>query len=761
MALDLDYMPAEEPLNGAGGGFGGALAPDEGDAPFDIEALRASVPKPYDGAELETLKGYWSEASVDYAEPRAQSLVDRDYYDGKQWSVDELKKLAKRKQAPTVFNVVQRKVDSIIGVELRTRSEPRAFPRTPQDQKAAEIATDVLRFVKEKERWSGIKTNSFLDSNIEGYAAVQIDGDEKGVPITMIHASEFFFDPRSRRSDFADARYLGTAKWVDVELAKAAYASKSRPPSLEDVQSDPRILIVNEYENNQSQAAEDAINATLDNSLATTEFEDRPFQMFGDKKRRRVFIVDMWYVDREHGWCHCVFTGSGKLFTEKTPYFEIDEGVKKPVQPIVAFSLYCDKENARYGTVRAMRPVQDEINKRRSKALHILSANQIIMEPGASIDGNDNKLRAEANRPDGVMQVRKDHRFEIVQNKDLASGQQQMHENAMAFIDRLGPNPQLMGQQGNAASGRAILALQQSGLGELGVVFERLRDWELRVYRTIWHRVKQFWTGPMYVRVTDDAGAAKFAAVNGAQVYDPDGKPSVMKAPDGSPMQSLQPNPMTGGMSVGPAMETGPALSELDVDIIIDAAPEAATLQAEQFEMLGKMQASGQLQLPPEAWIELSTLPNKSRVIEMLKSGGEKPDPVKEITLEKAMAEIKKIMAQVEQLQADTAQKKATTHKTLVEASLAPNDARIAAIEALAEHETLSQGGGNGAPAGGPPQMGAPPPGPSGQTPPPLGAPPAEAGDASGGPPMGPESADQPAPMDVPLAAGGDPFGDF
>jgi hypothetical protein len=33
--------------------------------------------------------------------------------------------------------------------------------------------------------------------------------------------------------------------------------------------------------------------------------------------------------------------------------------------------------------------------------------------------------------------------------------------------------------------------------------------------------------------------------------------------------------------------ETGPMLAELDMDIIIDRAPEAATLQAEQYEALG------------------------------------------------------------------------------------------------------------------------------------------------------------------------------
>ncbi len=62
--------------------------------------------------------------------------------------------------------------------------------------------------------------------------------------------------------------------------------------------------------------------------------------------------------------------------------------------------------------------------------------------------------------------------------------------------------------------GRALLARQQSGLIELGNLYGALEDWELRVYRQMWSRAKQFWKAPQWIRVTDDENAPKFVGLN-------------------------------------------------------------------------------------------------------------------------------------------------------------------------------------------------------------------------------------------------------
>ncbi|MGE0829144.1 MAG: hypothetical protein AB7O04_07325, partial [Hyphomonadaceae bacterium] len=605
----------------------------------------------------------WSEAADDYSQPRKASQRDRDYYDGDvkgtgegHWTQAELKKLEERGQPPSVFNVIKRKVNATIGVELRTRSEPRAQPRTPMDQKKAEVATDALRYVKETVRWSSLKSRQFEEMLIEGTCAVELSATSDTVNCIEIDHNDFFFDPRSRRRDFSDARYLGSAKWVDEDVAVANYAA---PPELPEIPpppiGDPVAMPAWQEMASQAQAQyealveeakniADAIKSTIDLSLVKPEFEDRPRDNFGDRTRRRVFIVDMWHRDAKTGWYHCVFTGKAKLFSEPASMIDpadkrkVPPEKKRKIHPIVAGSCHVSRELWRYGMVRDMISAQDDANKRRSKSLDLLlrKSVKVTQRMLAMNEQTKESIRSEAARPDSLFVVADHDDIQVDHQLDLSEGHAKMFAGSMEFLDGAGPNLQLQGQQGQAGSGRAILALQQAGLGQLGPEFEALHDWELRVYRMWWSLIQQYWTGPMYVRVTDDKDAAKFAAVNGAPVFDKNGAPQMEdiaehpgEAPPDMvakfraariPAPRLAPHPENPQQLQMQAM--GPAIADLDMDIILDIAPETATLQAEQFETLSKLAQAG-MPIPADAIIESSALPNKSAILDKIKNAQE------------------------------------------------------------------------------------------------------------------------------------------
>jgi hypothetical protein len=704
---------------------------------YDGASMSPEDGEEYDGLGIETYKRYWQEYVSDSAEPRRQSFIDQDYYDGDvtgtglgHYTQGELDKFALRNQPPTVFNLIQRQVDSISGVEQRARSEPRAKPRTPKDQKGSEVGTDVLRFVKDQSRLSMIKANAFLDALKSGTAAVEIGSGSRTVPISQIESRDFFYDPRSRRYDFSDARFLGSAKWLDEDVALSIYLPP-RPqepppipeqPAIPEPPEDPYLYAQweplamqavalwrqqaaaveaaqQQYERDvaEYERIKTAIQSTMAGSpageLADSGWDDLPnSSMLGDTTRRRVFVIDMWHRDPKKGWFRCVFTGGGKLFTEAATVLD-DMG--RPTHPIVAFSLYVSRRNWRYGVIRNMRSPQDETNKRRSKSLHLLTTNQIIMEQGASVDGNDENLRAEAARPDGKMVVRPNARFELVKNLDLAQGQKAMGDEAKFFLENLGPNPQLRGEQGQASSGRAILALQQAGLGALGPVFDRFYDWELRVYRAIWSRIKQFWNEEMYVRITDDEGQEQFVGVNGARApRNPRNPPQAGAAPvmpggpGAMPPTGAMAQPMM-GHNGGPMMEAedmgepGPMLGELDFDIVIDRSPEAATLQAEQFETLGQLAASG-MPIPPDVIIEASSLPNKQMLLDKLKKAGEGPNPQQQAQMEEVRAKLAEVVASVEKMKSETRKNDAQTAQIIAETRNTNADTTLSGMERTA-----------------------------------------------------------------------------
>src|SRR5262249_13940122 len=141
---------------------------------------------------------------------------------------------------------------------------------------------------------------------------------------------------------------------------------------------------------------------------------------------------------------------------------------------------------------------------------------------------------------------------------------------AQRSIDLKGPNATMLGlaEQGpSAASGKAVIASQQGGMVSMGDLLDHLRWLDKRVFRAIWHRIRQFWTAEKWVRTTDDERNVKWVGINV------------------NPMQlqlAMQQNPAMAQRIAG----TVGNVSELDCDIIIDEAPDNLTPQLEQFQAL-------------------------------------------------------------------------------------------------------------------------------------------------------------------------------
>lgn len=515
---------------------------------------------------------------------RDLSERDRDYYDGYQWTAAEQAVLKKRKQPIITINRVKRKIDAMVGIEQKGRVDPRAYPRNPQDEAAADAATKALVYVDQATRFDAKRSSAFENMIVEGYGGLEVVVEpRKGkmeIVLNRLRWEEIFFDPYSREKDFSDAGYMGSMKWMTIDQAVSFYAGT--------------------YEGT-AEELEELLEQSMKFAQETT-FEDRPTSQvarWADERQKRVRIVQMYY--RHQGqWCLSIFCGGGVIYQDVSPYLDEDG---KPDNPIILFSAYVDRENRRYGVVRDMISAQDEINKRRSKLLHQLNSRQTIGVKGA-VDSVA-EMKRQLALPDGHVSLnieafedaiaRGVKPFEVVANADQTAGQFNLLQEAKSEIDMVGPNASLLGQLSGSQSGRAIMAQQQAGYAELAPIYDSLRDWTLRVYRAIWSRIQQFWTEERWVRVTDDIGSTEFVGLNvnrGAQV--------VM-------------GPM--GPQIMPMVEN--AVAEMDLDIIIEDMPDVATLQQEEFAQLADMASKG-VPIPPEALIEASTLRNKQSILEKI-----------------------------------------------------------------------------------------------------------------------------------------------
>ena len=70
--------------------------------------------------------------------------------------------------------------------------------------------------------------------------------------------------------------------------------------------------------------------------------------------------------------------------------------------------------------IRGMRDMQEDINKRASKALHILSSNKVIMDEGALPDGTTiDEFAEEIARPDAIIVKRPGKELVITRKRNL------------------------------------------------------------------------------------------------------------------------------------------------------------------------------------------------------------------------------------------------------------------------------------------------------------------------------------------------------
>ena len=143
-------------------------------------------------ADLPKLKRYFAESAFKTQEARTHSLTAIDYYDSDQFTRGELAKLAERSQPPIVINRIKPAINGIIGVVERGRSDPRAWPRNPGNEDAADAATAVLRYVADFNRFKRLKRDCFLDMLVPGTMAALMGVDEdKQVTITQVRWEEF------------------------------------------------------------------------------------------------------------------------------------------------------------------------------------------------------------------------------------------------------------------------------------------------------------------------------------------------------------------------------------------------------------------------------------------------------------------------------------------------------------------------------------------------------------------------------------------
>ena len=173
---------------------------------------------------------------------------------------------------------------------------------------------------------------------IEGFGGLELTIEQRQNDIAIVPVAwpwdRLFYDPHSRLADFSDARYLGGVLWMDAEEAMRRWPD-----------------------------AADAIEGMINETSFSKTYDDKPNKWVSrgatKQARRRVRIVQMYHKDG-YAWKHCTFTKSAYLDKMDVPFVDQD-GMSWC--PLLLQSAFVNRDNERYGLVRSLIGVQDEINK--------------------------------------------------------------------------------------------------------------------------------------------------------------------------------------------------------------------------------------------------------------------------------------------------------------------------------------------------------------------------------------------------------------
>lgn len=478
------------------------------------------------------------------AENRAEMAKDEDYYDHIQYTLEQVKELEDRGQAPVAYDVIHNTVNWVIGSEKRGRTDFKILPRTKEDAKPAEAKTKYLKFISDVNRTPFNRSRTFEDAVKVGIGWIEtsVPDDEDDEPTGDRYESwrNMLWDSASTEMDTSDMRYQFRSKWVDLDVAIAMFPDREQQlrESVQEVTTFGSASMLDGDE-------------AMDGAESDRELFGgvNPIYLY---KRQRVRLIEAWYREPEEVQKLKGGPLKGDIFDANDPRHvaEVESGRARTVKKLtmrtrVMFMTTCyplldmpspfrhnrlkfipvwgyrrGRDNLPYGLIRGLRGLQDIINKQASKALYILSTNKTAMEDNVLPDDVSlDDFADEAARPDAIMRFKSGALSggKVIFNMDrnMADAHLAFMSNNINMVQQVGGvTDELLGKTTNAISGIAVQRRQEQGSLATSKFFDNLRFAAQQHGEITLCNVEQFVTEEKQFRITNQRGAPEFIAMN-------------------------------------------------------------------------------------------------------------------------------------------------------------------------------------------------------------------------------------------------------
>jgi len=596
----------------------------------DLKLPKAKKDPQLDGPEalkdLRHLMNWWFRERQLQAEARTDQMTDHKFYDGKQWAEDDEQDLKDRGQKALVFNQIKPACDWVLGTEKRTRIDYKILPRKKEHGPPAEVKTKGMKYLADVNKEAFQRSRAFDDSTKCGIGwleyGVRTDASEEPIFCRFEDWRNVWPDSLSVELDLSDARYLFRSKFVDLDMACAMFPARSH-------------LIRSAAINDHSYYDEEMTGLDIEPVEGEQGFLlDQWRGIDSPYLRSRVRLIEGWYrlpmrakimrgpelgtlngirfdkANDDHNYLvnagyaslydairmqiYCMmFCSTGVLDRMESPY----NHNRFPFVPIICYRKKTD--NTPYGIIRQLRDPQEDLNKRRSKALFILQTNQTIADSDATEDWDD--FKSELDRPDGLVIKKPGSEVHVNKETRLVEEHVMLMGQDAEYIERTaGVNDEMMGRQTNAVSGKAISQRYEMGTVVTASMFDNLRFAFQLAGEIKLSLMEQYWTEEKEIRITGKKGQPEFLSIN-------------------------QPYSQTG--------EVLNDITQTQGDFAVDEQAHTATVRQAMFDAMMELTQK----LPPEVTIQvldlivdLSDIPSRDAFVERIRKLNNQKDPFRD-----------------------------------------------------------------------------------------------------------------------------------
>lgn len=614
---------------------------------------------------------------------RREMSVDEDFYDGNQFTPEELQQLEDRGIPAVSVNLIGPTIDLLLGMEAKSRTDWIVRPEAGgQADDLALAMSERLSTAEKQTNADAACSAALMRQIIAGLGVVEVGYEPD--PFKYPHRvrahdwREFWIDPLSVEDDLSDARYVRRAKFFDRGELVARFKDKARA-----------IRDIGTVHGWTTRTAEpwDLAPDLLPSEGVWRDYSLRDMEWF-DTERDRLMLEEIWYRVFVRGEIIRMQDGTAMRFDEANPVhvaavqagqvqlFEAAWSEMRvayfigPLRVMDIASPYPHREfpyvffwgqregrsRAPYGVVRRMRPMQREINARRSKMMWALSAKRVTVTKGMVDDVEE--LRIEAGRADALFELNNvpNGEFKVDDNAGISEPQYKVLVDSIQRLQDVAGvyNTQLGKKDSGAESGVAINQLIEQGSTTVAPLFSKFKAGRTRVGQIL-----------LALELT----ALERLRNVPVQVQTGRGRKTVyLNKPIEAPLDGIE------------ALQNNVASAKLKVTL--DDTPSSATFRQQQFDRIAEI-ISGVQKVNPEAafklldlLIDASDVPNKQEFVDRIREMlGMSADP-------EAMSPEQQAEAQA---QAEEAAAMKQLERRAMEAEVAEKEGKARNLQAMLE----------------------------------------------------------------------------